>query len=45
MNEDYLDPTYGWNYEAGVKGSFFDDRLYASAAVFRTEQKLSLIHI
>lgn len=39
VNEDYLDPTYGWNYEAGVKGSFFDDRLYASAAVFRTEQK------
>lgn len=39
VNEAYLDPTYGWNYEAGFKASFFEDRLYAAAAVFRTEQK------
>lgn len=39
VNENYLDPTYGWNYEAGLKANFFDDRLYAAASVFRTEQK------
>lgn len=35
----YVDPTFVpaeiiWNYEAGVKGSFLEDRVFASAAVF-----------
>ncbi|UWU26193.1 ferric-rhodotorulic acid/ferric-coprogen receptor FhuE (plasmid) [Rhizobium sp. CB3060] len=34
----YLAPLEGVNYEAGVKGAFFDDRLNASLSVFRTEQ-------
>jgi len=38
-NGDYLDPTFGWNYELGVKAGLFDGALYASAAVFQTEQK------
>lgn len=36
---NYLDPTYGYNYELGVKAGLFGDRLYASAAVFQTNQK------
>lgn len=39
VNGDYLDPTYGYNYELGVKAGFFDGALYASAAVFQTDQK------
>lgn len=35
---DVLDPISGDTYELGVKGSFFDDRLNASMAVFRIEQ-------
>lgn len=37
-NGDYLDPLEGDAYEAGLKGDFFDDRLFASIAVFRVEQ-------
>lgn len=39
INGKYLDPVYGHNYEVGLKGSFLDDRLKASAAVFQTNQK------
>lgn len=39
VNGDYLDPVYGHNYEIGLKGSFFDERLKASIAVFQTDQK------
>jgi outer membrane receptor for ferric coprogen and ferric-rhodotorulic acid len=38
-NQDYLDPTFGWNYELGVKAALFDGALLASAAVFQTDQK------
>lgn len=34
----YLVPEEGTSYEAGVKGSFFDGALNASAAVFMTKQ-------
>ncbi len=37
-NGNYLDPLEGKNYEAGVKGAFFDDRLNASFSVFMTKQ-------
>jgi outer membrane receptor for ferric coprogen and ferric-rhodotorulic acid len=33
-----LDPAKGTNIEAGIKGSWLDGRLYATAAVFRAEQ-------
>jgi len=33
-----LDPVTGSSYELGIKGSWMQDRLNASAAVFRTEQ-------
>lgn len=36
---NFLDPTYGWNYELGVKAGLFDGALYAAAAVFQTDQK------
>ena len=39
FNGNYLDPVYGHNYEVGLKGSFLDDRLKASLAVFQTNQK------
>lgn len=35
----YLPPTYGWNYELGVKASLMDGAVYASAAIFQTDQK------
>lgn len=34
----YLDPVDGKSYEVGVKAAWFDNRLNASAAVFRIEQ-------
>jgi len=37
-NGAYLDPLEGDSYEAGIKGDFFGDRLFASAAIFRVEQ-------
>jgi TonB-dependent siderophore receptor len=37
-NSVFLDPTTGKSYEAGVKGDWFDTRLTATFAVFRTEQ-------
>lgn len=37
-NGQYLDPIEGNNYELGIKGSFFDERLNASAAIFKIEQ-------
>lgn len=36
---NYLDPTYGWNYEAGIKGELMEGALFASAAIFQTDQK------
>lgn len=39
IDRNYLDPTFGYNYELGVKAGLFDGALYASAAVFQTDQK------
>ncbi|RFC66006.1 TonB-dependent siderophore receptor [Fulvimarina endophytica] len=36
IRDDFLEPVTGSNTEAGVKGSWFDERLNASVAVFRT---------
>lgn len=38
INGKLLDPVTGEALELGVKGSFFDSRLSASAAIFRIEQ-------
>ncbi|HEY0210595.1 ferric-rhodotorulic acid/ferric-coprogen receptor FhuE [Acerihabitans sp.] len=38
INKNYLDPTTGKNYEAGLKGDWYNSRLTASVAVFRIEQ-------
>lgn len=35
----FLDPTYGWNYELGLKAGLFGGAMYAAAAVFQTDQK------
>ena len=35
VNNRTLDPRIGWQIETGVKGSFFDDALNASVALFR----------
>ncbi|OCW57470.1 TonB-dependent siderophore receptor [Hoeflea olei] len=35
INDKYLDPVTGSNIEAGLKGSWFGDRLNGSIAVFR----------
>jgi iron complex outermembrane receptor protein len=32
-------PTYVWNYEAGTKGTFLDNRLLVNLAVFRMDYK------
>lgn len=37
-NNNYLDPVVGDNWEAGIKGAFFDGRLNTSAAVFKGEK-------
>lgn len=37
-NGRYLDPVQGENYEIGVKGAWFDNRLNASVALFRLKQ-------
>lgn len=37
-NGKYLDPIQGKDYEAGIKGEYFDGRLSASLGVFRIEQ-------
>ncbi|MCD9032525.1 TonB-dependent siderophore receptor [Luteimonas sp. Y-2-2-4F] len=37
-NDEYLEPVVGDNWEAGLKGAFFDGLLNASAAVFRGEK-------
>jgi len=36
---NYLEPTYGWNYELGMKADLMDGGMYASAAIFQTNQK------
>lgn len=38
-DRQYLPPTYGYNYELGVKGDLLDGGLFASAAIFYTTQK------
>lgn len=38
INRNRLDPVEGTNVEAGIKSELFGERLYASAAVFRTKQ-------
>ncbi|WAC71028.1 TonB-dependent siderophore receptor [Roseateles sp. SL47] len=38
VNGKTLDPLEGLNYEVGIKGSFFNSRLNASASVFMLEQ-------
>ncbi|MFT3664885.1 TonB-dependent siderophore receptor [Piscinibacter sp.] len=38
-NGDYLKPITGVNYEAGVKGEYFDKRLNASIALFQIRQQ------
>ncbi|GBO50497.1 FhuE receptor [Pectobacterium versatile] len=38
VDNQYLSPTTGKNYEAGVKGDWYNSRLTASIAVFRIEQ-------
>lgn len=38
MSGSRLAPLEGVNYEAGIKGELFDDRVNVSLAVFRTEQ-------
>ncbi|ELY6224971.1 ferric-rhodotorulic acid/ferric-coprogen receptor FhuE [Cronobacter muytjensii] len=38
INSEFLDPTTGKAYEAGVKADWFNTRLTASLAVFRIEQ-------
>ncbi|HMQ92284.1 MAG TPA: TonB-dependent siderophore receptor [Amaricoccus sp.] len=39
LDRNYLDPTYGYNYELGAKAGLMDGALYAAAAVFWTEQR------
>ena len=39
IDRNYLDPTFGWNYELGVKAGLFGGAMYAAAAVFQTDQK------
>lgn len=36
IRDQYLDPVTGSNIEAGIKGSWFDDRVNGSFAVFRS---------
>ncbi|WP_419227115.1 TonB-dependent siderophore receptor [Alteromonas sp. OM2203] len=38
INGQYLDPTKGQNFEAGVKAQWFDDRLLTTFAYFTAEQ-------
>ncbi|ELY3574248.1 ferric-rhodotorulic acid/ferric-coprogen receptor FhuE [Cronobacter sakazakii] len=38
VNSEFLDPTTGKAYEAGLKAEWFNTRLTASLAVFRIEQ-------
>ena len=40
-----LDPLTGKNVEAGIKGEFFDQRLNAGIALFRTEQNNSAQYV
>lgn len=39
VDRQYLPPTYGWNYELGVKGDLMGGALYTSAAIFQTDQQ------
>jgi outer membrane receptor for ferric coprogen and ferric-rhodotorulic acid len=38
VSGEYLDPIEGNNYEIGIKGEYFDNRLNTSLALFRIEQ-------
>lgn len=38
VNDQYLDPVVGSNYEVGLKGSLLDERLNLSTAVYRSKQ-------
>lgn len=39
INREYLAPTKGVNYEAGLKSTWLEQRLAANLAVFKAEQK------
>jgi outer membrane receptor for ferric coprogen and ferric-rhodotorulic acid len=39
VNGDYLDPVTGKNYEAGIKGEYFNSKLNASLSLFRIQQE------
>lgn len=39
VNSQYLKPTYGWNYELGLKAGLMDGALQTSFAIFQTNQK------
>ncbi len=39
VDRQYLPPTYGWNYELGIKADLMGGALYAAAAIFQTNQK------
>ncbi|HEY0332824.1 MAG TPA: TonB-dependent siderophore receptor [Stenotrophomonas sp.] len=39
VNDRYLDPTKGSNYEVGVKADWLDKRLLTTLAVFKAEQQ------
>lgn len=39
LNQRYLAPSKGVNYELGLKGQWLDDRLLTTAALFRAEQR------
>ncbi|QKF59340.1 TonB-dependent siderophore receptor [Aliarcobacter lanthieri] len=38
INDQYLDPIVGKNYETGIKGEYFDKRLNTALSIFRVEQ-------
>ncbi|WP_227555656.1 TonB-dependent siderophore receptor [Acinetobacter courvalinii] len=38
VNDQYLDPSYGKNYEIGVKSEWFDGRLNTALSIFQIEQ-------
>ena len=41
--ESELKPEYGWNYEAGIKGAFFANRLELNASLYYFELKDAIV--